>query len=189
MNPETRFIYMFATIIIVLSAFVTFGIATFVPIEFSALALLPLFLHNLGFVFGTGGAVIVNAFNILLEKNENIKPFKMAIMSIPFKFVWIGLILMLIIHTGELITEQTILHVFKALIVYVILIGVSYLQFSVIPKVKTLMPKPGETPSDEFISAKNKTKIIPPILLVFWFLDFILSTAFEPTDAFGFLSK
>lgn len=189
MNPETHFIYKFVAVIVILSALITFGISSFVTIEFSNLALLSLFLHNLGFVFGTGGAVIVNVFNVLLEKNEKVKPFKLAIMSIPLKFVWIGLILMLIVHTGELLTEQSILHISKALTVYVILIGLSYLQFSVIPKIKMLMPKQGEKPSEEFISAKNKTKIIPPILLAFWFLDFILNTAFEPTDAFNFLAN
>jgi len=186
MNTETRFIYTFAAVIFILSVLVTFGISGFVAIEFSNLQLLSLFLHNLGFVFGTGGAVIVNVFNILLEKNE-IKAHKLEIMSVPLKFVWIGLILMLIVHTGELLTEQSIVHIFKALTVYVILIGLGYLQFLVIPKIKMLMPKPGETPSKEFISAKNKTRIIPPILLAFWFLDFILNTVFEPTDAFGFM--
>jgi len=188
MNPGTRFIYTFAGAIIILTAVITFGIPSFIALEFSTLALLSLFLHNLGLVFGTGGSVIVNAFNILLEKNEKVKPFKLAIMSIPLKFVWVGLILMLIVHTGELISEQSILHVSKALTVYAILIGLSYLQFSIISKMKMFMPKPGEKPSEEFISAKNKTKIVPLIILALWLLDFILNTAFEPTHAFDFLS-
>lgn len=188
MTGKNRFIYIFVGVIFILSALVTFGISGFITLKFSTLGLLSLFLHNLGFVFGTGGAIIVNAFNIILEKDEKLKSSKLEIISTPLKFVWIGLILMLIVHTGELITEQNIQHIIKAIIIYAILIGLSYLQFSVISKIKMLTPKPDENPSEEFISAKRKTKIIPIILLALWLLDFVINTAFEPTHAFGFLS-
>ena len=189
MTNGNRFIYTFSAVIFLTTVLVTLGISGFIPLEFSTLALLSLFLHSLGFVFGTGGAVLVNAFNILLERDEKMRPFKLAIMSIPLKFVWIGLLLMIIVHTGEVITEQSIVHITKVLTVYAILVGLGYLKFSVIPQIKRFMPKPGETPGKDFISAKNKTKIIPPILLALWLFDFVLNVAFEPTNAFGFLVR
>lgn len=154
-----------------------------------------LFLHNLGYVFGTGGAVLVNIFNVWIDRREQLRPFKLLIINVPFTLVWIGLILMLIVHSGEVVTLYTkasagsefIVDWAKAITVYVILVGLGYIKFSLMPQVRRLAPKPGDQPSPKFLSVRKQTRIIPPILLVLWFADFVLNTIWEPTEAFEFL--
>jgi hypothetical protein len=162
-------------------------------VELVELSLAALFLHNLGYVFGTGGAVLVNLFNVWIDRIEQLRPFKLSIMNIPFNLVWLGLILMLVIHTGELATTfvrggDELVHTAKFIAIYAILAGMSYIKFSLIPRVKRLAPKAGEKPSSQFLSVRRQTRVVPPILLVLWFVDFVLNTIWEPIDAFGFLT-
>ncbi|MDA2922848.1 hypothetical protein MYX07_06320 [Patescibacteria group bacterium AH-259-L07] len=136
--------------------------------------------HNFGFVFGTGAATILNAFNIFSGKNEILKPVKPVLVRFLFKFVWLGLILMIVVHTLELLTLPNLVHWLKFLTVMVILAGVWYIYFSLLPRMKRLAPKPDESPSQEFIAVQKQLKIFPIIVLFFWFLDFFLNSIWLP---------
>lgn len=164
--------------------------------EIQSLALLALFLHNLGYVFGTGAATLVNVFNIVGDKNELLRPAKPAIMNVLAKFVWTGFILMIIVHTGELVTVyvkgQTgsllLLHWAKVITIYGGAVGFGYVRFVLFPRAKASMPQPGESPTREFLSVRKKLMVFPLVILGLWGVDFVLNTIWEPTDAFGFLN-
>jgi drug/metabolite transporter (DMT)-like permease len=155
-------------------------IAVFQAVEGRGVDLVILTIHNLGFVFGTGAATIINVFNVLTEKREEFRTAKMPLVRFLFSFVWIGLILMLFVHTAEFLGEQNIVHWAKLIAVYAILAGASYIWFYLFPRVKKLAPHSGENPSLEFLSIQKQLKVLPALVLFFWYLDFFLNSFWPP---------
>lgn len=137
-------------------------------------------LHNLGFVLGTGAATIINVFNIFAEKDDVLRQAKMPVVRFLFYFVWAGVLLMLFVHTQEFIGEQDLVHLAKFASVLAILAGVSYIWFYLFPQAKKLAPKPGEKPSREFLNIQKQLKVLPPLVLFFWYADFFLNSFWLP---------
>lgn len=155
-------------------------VAFFEPLGKGVADTVILTLHNLGFVLGTGAATIINVFNVLAEKNEQLRQAKMPVVKFLFRFVWAGLLLMLFVHAEEFLGDQDIVHWAKFISVLAILIGVSYIWFYLFPRAKKLAPQPGETPSPEFLHIQKQLKFLPAIVLFFWYTDFFLNSFWLP---------
>jgi len=138
-------------------------------------------IHNLGFVLGTGAATIINVFNVMADRDEKLRQTKMAIVRFLFYFVWAGVILMLFVHTAEFIGEQNIVHWAKFISVLAILAGVSYIWFYLFPQAKRLAPQAGENPSPELWRVQKQLKLLPPLVLFFWYMDFFLNSLWIPS--------
>lgn len=138
-------------------------------------------IHNLGFVLGTGAATIINVFNVMADRDEKLRQTKMAIVRFLFYFVWAGVILMLFVHTAEFIGEQNIVHWAKFISVLAILTGVSYIWFHLFPQAKRLAPQAGENPSPELWRVQKQLKLLPPLVLFFWYMDFFLNSLWIPS--------
>ena len=155
-------------------------IAVFQAVEERGVDLVILTLHNLGFVLGTGAATIINVFNVWAEKNEGLRQVKMPVVRFLFSFVWAGLVLMLFVHTAEFLGEQSLVHWAKFISVLAILAGVSYIWFYLFRRAKKLAPQLGQTPSQEFLSIQKQLKFLPPVVLLFWYIDFFLNSFWPP---------
>lgn len=151
-------------------------------LEFSALLL-----HNLGYVFGTGGAVVIILLNTLIDRNPELAPHRMTLFPPIQRVIFTGLGLMLIVHTGELITETSVMHLAKGATIYTLLL-IGIYQVLVVSTITGLAPKGGEKPSPRFLSRLGRARILGFILLALWFVDFALNTVSEPTHAFNFLA-
>lgn len=165
---------------IIFAFLISVALASQQPAEGRVADIAILTLHNLGFVLGTGAATIINVFNIVAEKNEAVRQAKMPVVRFLFYFVWAGLILMLFVHTQEILGEQDLVHWAKFASVLAILAGVSYIWFYLFPTAKKLAPKPGDKPSQEFLNIQKQLKLLPPIVLFFWYMDFFLNSFWLP---------
>lgn len=164
---------------IVIAFVVSVAVAFFRPIEGLSDTII-VTIHNLGFILGTGAATIINIFNIIADKDEKLRQVKMSAARFLFRFVWAGTLLMLFVHTEEFIGEQDIIHWAKFISIIAILAGVSYIWFSLFPRVKKLMPQPGGNPSPDFLAFQRQLKILPPLVLFFWYMDFFLNSFWLP---------
>jgi len=70
------------------------------------------FMHNAGFVLGTGVAVASATVNIRSWKDERLQPVMPILNKIFLRFIWLGIIAMLIVHTFELVLVNTFLLAF-----------------------------------------------------------------------------
>ena len=165
---------------IILAFIISVAIAFFQALEGRVADITILALHNFGFVLGTGAATIINIFNVMAEKRDELRTAKMPMVRFLFRFVWVGLILMLFVHTAEFVGEQSLVHWAKFISVLAILAGVSYIWFYLFRRAKKLAPQSGQTPSQEFLSIQKQLKFLPPVVLLFWYIDFFLNSFWLP---------
>lgn len=135
-------------------------------------------LHDVGLAFGLGGATIAAVISSKAEKDPEMNNSVMKITPIIVKFIWIGLILLIVsgialpyfiqwsINKGMLLIK----HVF---VVWIVIIGVFI--GTRVKKMKRLAPKGKEKPSGEFLKAKRQLKAFSRINLILWYIVTILS--------------
>lgn len=160
---------LYSGLVILISGIFTFLIANFVKdveFGFDNLDLLSLLLHNLGFAFGLGGALI--ALNVRVPK------FK--------KFILVGFVLMTIVHVGELISEPEIIHMFKVLALVPIAIGGIYMG-----RLIHRLQKYKEIDQAKYALLEKRYNIVEMVVVAFWIADLVLNTIFLPSHGFHFL--
>ena len=134
------------------------------------------FLHNAGFVLGTGVAVASATVNIRSWKDERLQPVMPILNKIFLRFIWIGIIAMLIVHTFELVQQPILLHWTKEAVIVAIAAIALWLTFTGLPKLASLAPKPGKKPSPEFMVLLKRVRQLVPIVLLLWFADYVLNS-------------
>ena len=140
------------------------------------MAILMEFLHNAGFVLGTGVAVAAGAVNILSWRDQRLQPVMPILNEIFPRLIWIGIIAMLIVHTFEVLQEPSLLHWTKEGVILVIAAIAAWLAFVGAPRMARLAPKPGEAPNQEFISLQGRFRTLLPIVLSLWAADYVLNS-------------
>lgn len=152
--------------VIVFAFLISVAVAFLEPLEGRLADTIVLTLHNLGFVLGTGAATIIYVLNILAEKNEGLRQAKMPVDRFLFSFAWAGLALMIFVHTAEFLGEQSLVHWAKLISVLAIL--AAYIWFYLVRRAKKLAPQQG------------LLKFLPHVVLLFWYIDFFLSSFWLP---------
>lgn len=136
------------------------------------------FLHFLGLAFGLGGATIASVISRKAEKDTDVGKASAKIMPSIVKFIWIGMLLLIIsgialpfFISWPLNTKMLIIkHVLVAWIVVIgIVIGTR------MRKLKNLAPVLREKPSSKFIKTQKQMKFFSTINLILWYLVTLLS--------------
>ncbi len=136
------------------------------------------FLHFIGLAFGLGGATIAAVISAKAEKDKAVEKASPKIMPPIIKFIWAGLILLIIsgialpFYINWPINKQllTIKHVLVAWIVIIgIIIGTK------LKKVQNLAPVLKEKTSPEFLRAKKQVKVLSIINLILWYAITLMS--------------
>lgn len=138
------------------------------------------FLHFLGLAFGLGGATFATVISSKAAKDKDISKALMKIMPSIVKFIWIGMLLLIIsgialpfFVTWPLNTKMLIVkHVLVAWIVVIgIVIGTR------MRKMKNLAPigRLKEKPSAQFIKTQKQVKFFSTMNLILWYLVALLS--------------
>lgn len=152
----------------------------------SALEILIRTVHNLGYVFGAGAALIIVLLNHQMDNhNPELIKHKQAILKWPSQLVWVGLFAMVAVHTYEILLEPTTMHILKAGVIYALLaVGILNVK-RLIPRVQELAPEPDEKPTEEFLAAKARMTRASYFMLAMWGLDFILNSIAAPSHHVG----
>ena len=136
------------------------------------------FLHNAGFVLGTGVALTSGILNIRSQKDERLQPVMPILNKIFPRMIWIGIIAMLIVHTFELFQEPVLLHWAKEGVMVAIAAIALWLTFAVLPRLARLAPKPGEAPTQEFMRLRGRVQSSIPIVLLLWAADYVINSIY-----------
>jgi len=134
------------------------------------------FIHNAGFVLGTGVAVASATVNIRSWKDERLQPVMPILNKIFLRFIWLGIIAMLIVHTFELVQQPILLHWTKEAVILAIAAIALWLTFAGLPRLARLAPKPGKKPNPEFMVLLKLVRQLVPIVLLLWFADYVLNS-------------
>lgn len=145
------------------------------PLDFLLDPALPLFfqlLHDIGYVFGTGGATILNALNFFGPKSEEFRKSKVSISIFILNFILLGLASMLVVHTAEFLAPHpasvSLLISLKFLVIWLLVPIIYYIRFGLIPEAQ-------RNPTPEI---QRKLKTVPLFGLALWWADFILNSVF-----------
>src|SRR3989344_546254 len=138
------------------------------------------FLHFLGLAFGLGGATFAAVISSKAAKDEDVGKALMKIMPSIVKFIWIGMLLLIIsgIALSFLITwplNRQILIIKHVLVAWIVVIGI--IIGTRMRKMKNLAPvgRLHEKPSAQFIKIKKQIKFFSTINLILWYAILILS--------------
>lgn len=136
------------------------------------------FLHFVGLAFGLGGATIMAIISIKAEKYKEVALAMKYIGSAIIKFIWVGLILLIISGIAlpffiEWPLDKNTLLIKHVLVVWIVIIG--FLLWFSSKKMNRLAPKEKENPSEKFLKTKRLIKFFSMINLILWYLVTLLS--------------
>ena len=136
------------------------------------------FVHFLGLAFGLGGATIATVISRKAEKDKDIARVSMKIIPSIVKFIWIGLILLVLsgIALSFLIPwelDRQLLIIKHILVFWIVVIG-AITGFS-FKKMSRLAPIGREKPKPQFLRIKKVVKILSMINLILWYAITIMS--------------
>ena len=138
------------------------------------------FLHFLGLAFGLGGATFAFVISRKAEKDKDVGKALMKIMPSIVKFIWIGMLLLIIsgIALPFFVTwplNRQMLIIKHVLVAWIVVIGV--VIGTRMKKMKNLAPvgRLHEKPSPKFIKTQKQIKFFSTINLILWYLVTLLS--------------
>ena len=136
------------------------------------------FLHFLGLAFGLGGATIATFISFKAEKDKDIAKVQGKIMNFISKFIFMGLVLLIIsgIAIPYYMTwplNKQLLLVKHILVVWIVVIGFFIGRAS--KKAGVFAPVGKEKIKSEFLIAKKQVKFFSLINLVLWYVVTLLS--------------
>lgn len=136
------------------------------------------FLHFIGLAWGLGGATCAAIISSKAEKNKELTNLSMKVMPAISKFIFMGLILLII--SGIALPffigwplDKNMLIVKHVLVAWIVIIGIFLGSKS--KKMVKFSPKQNEKPSWQFIKTKKQVKAFSIINLVLWYVVTFLS--------------
>lgn len=136
------------------------------------------FLHFVGLAWGLGGATCAAIISSKTEKNKELNILSMKVMPAISKFIFMGLILLIIsgvalpfFMTWPL--DKGMLIIKHVLVAWIVVIG--FFLGSKSKKMIKFSPNQNEKPSWQFIKTKKQIKAFSIINLILWYLVTLLS--------------